>query len=81
MLGLCSAHGLSLVVGDGGSSLLWCVCFSLWGLLFLQRTGFRLRGFSSRGSRAIDAGSVVVVRGLSSEQGLNPCPLHWQANS
>ena len=51
--------------------------FSLRWLLLLQSTGSR------------SAGSVVVAHGLSCsaacgifpDQGLNPCPLHWQADS
>ena len=47
------------------------------------------RGLSSCGSWALDAGLVVVAHGLSCsaacgifpDQGLNPCPLHWQADS
>ena len=46
-------------------------------------------GLSSCGSRALSAGPVVVAHGLSCSvacgiflgQGLNPCPLHWQADS
>ena len=64
--------GLSLVVESRGYSLLRCMGFSLWGLLLLQSTG-----------------SVVVAHGcgcsaacgIFPDQGLNPCPLHWQADS
>ena len=47
------------------------------------------RGLSSCGSRALGIwASVVVVHGLGCsvarrifpDQGLNPCPLHWQAD-
>ena len=66
-----AACGLSLV-GASGDCWLWCVGFSLWGLLLLQSTG-----------------SVVVAHGcgcsaacgIFPDQGLNPCPLHWQADS
>ena len=34
-----AARGLSLVAVSGGYSLLWCVGFSLWWLLLLQRMG------------------------------------------
>ena len=68
----------------GSSSLptrvsLVAVCgFPLWWLLLLWVTGCRAH-----------VGSVVEVHGLScssacgifSKQGLNPCPLHWQADS
>ena len=47
------------------------------------------RGLSSSGSQALEHSSVVVVYGLSCsvacgillDQGLNLCPLHWQADS
>ena len=69
--------GFSLVVASGDYSSLQYMGFSLWWLLLLQ----------SMGSRR--AGSVVVAHGLCSlmacgifpDQGLNPCPLHWQADS
>ena len=79
MLGLCccAARGLSLVVPFGGDSSLRCTGFSLRWLLLLQITGSRR------------AGSVVVAHGLSCsvacgiflDQGLNPCPVHSQADS
>ena len=91
-----AACGLSLVAVSGGYSSLWCMGFSLQGLLLLWRTGSRhavsvvvVRGLSNCGSRALDAGSVVVAHGLSCsaaceifpDQGSNPCPLHWQVDS
>ena len=51
-LGLCSAHGLSVVVVSGDYSSLRCVGFSLWWLLLLRSTGSRCLGFSSCGTRA-----------------------------
>ena len=65
-------HGLSLAAASRGYSLLWCAGFSLRWLLLLQ-----------------SAGSVVVAHGLSCsaacgifpDQGMNPCPPHWQADS
>ena len=72
-----SVWGLSLVVASGGHSSSRCAGLSLsWPLLF--------RSTSSR-----HAGSVVVAHGLSCsaacgifpDQGSNPCPLHWQADS
>ena len=72
-----SARGLSLVAASGGHSSSRCAGLSLsWPLL--------MRSTSSR-----HAGSVVVAHGLSCsaacrippDQGLNPCPLHWQADS
>ena len=67
-----------------------------WVFLWLWRVGATLHcgaqashcgGFPCCGSR--HAGSVVVAHGLSCsgacgifpDQGLNPCPLHWQADS
>ena len=72
-----SVHRLSLVVASRGYSSLRCAGFSLSWLLLLWSTGSR------------HAGSVVVVHGLSCsvacgifpDQGSNPCPLHWQADS
>ena len=72
-----AAHGLSLVVASGGYSSLRCAGFSMQWLLLLWSTGSR------------HAGSVVVAHGLSCsvacgifpDQGSNPCPLHWQADS
>ena len=89
--------GFSLVVASGGYSSLRCAGFPLRWLLLLQSTGSRRVGFSSCGSRSSvvvahglwSAGSVLVAHGLSysaacgifPDQGLNPCPLHWQADS
>ena len=72
-----SVRGLSLVAASGGHSSSRCAGLSLlWPLL--------LRSTSSR-----RAGSVVVAHGCSCstacgifpDQGSNPCPLHWQADS
>ena len=72
-----SVRGLSLVVASGGHSSSRCAGLSLSRPLLLQSTGSRR------------AGSVVVAHGLSCsaacgifpDQGSNPCPLHWQADS
>ena len=72
-----SVRGLSLVVASGGHSSLRCAGLSLSQPLLLQSTGSRC------------AGSVVVAHGPSCsaacgifpDQGSNPCPLHWQADS
>ena len=61
-----SRFGASLIVG----------LLSLWGLLIVDR-----------GSRS--STSAILVRGLSRpiaygifpDQGVNPCPLHWQVDS
>ena len=72
-----SVRGLSLVVASGGHSSLWCTGLSLLWPLLLWSTGSRR------------SGSVVVAHGPSCsaacgifpDQGSNPCPLHWQADS
>ena len=72
-----SVRGLSLVVASGGHSSSRCVGLSLSRPLLLRSTGSR------------HAGSVVVAHGLNCstacgifpDQGSNPCPLHWQADS
>ena len=72
-----SVRGLSLVATSGGHSSSWCAGLSLSRPLLLRSTGSRR------------AGSVVVAHGPSCsaacrifpDQGSNPCPLHWQADS
>ena len=68
---------LSLVAASGGYSWLWC-------------TASHSCGFFCCGARALGArASVVVAHGLSCsvacgifpDQGSNPCPLNWQADS
>ena len=70
-------RGLSLVAASGGHSSSRRAGLSLSRPLLLRSTGSR------------HAGSVVVARGPSRstacgifpDQGSNPCPLHWQADS
>ena len=70
-------RGLSLAVASGGHFSSWCTGLSPSRPLLLWSTGSRR------------AGSVVVAHGPScsaacgifTDQGLNPCPLHWQADS
>ena len=70
-------RGLSLVVASGGHSSSRCVGLSLSRPLLLRSTGSRR------------AGSIIVAHGPSCsaacgilpDQGPNPCPLHWQADS
>ena len=77
VLGLRFLRGLSLVAPSGGHSSSRCAGLSLSRPLLLQSTSSRR------------AGSVVVVHGPSCstacgifpDQGSNPCPLHWQADS
>ena len=72
-----SVRGLSLVAASGCHSSSWCAGLSLSRPLLLRSTGSRR------------AGSVVAAHGLSRsaacgilpDQGPNPCPLHWQADS
>ena len=72
-----SVRGLSLVAVSGGHSSSRCAGLSLSRPLLLRSTGSRRTG------------SVVVAHGLSCyaacgifpDQGSNPCPLHWQADS
>ena len=72
-----SVRGLSPVVASGGHSSLQCAGLSLSRPLLLWSTGSRR------------AGSVIVTHGPSCsaacgifrDQGSNPCPLHWQADS
>ena len=72
-----SVRGLSLVAASGGHSSLRCAGLSLSRPLLLRNTGSRR------------AGSIVVAHGPSCsaacgifpDQGSNPCPLHWQADS
>ena len=70
-------RGFSPVATSEGHSSLRCAGRSLSRPLLLRSTGFRR------------AGSVVVAHGPSCsaacgifpDQGSNPCPLHWQADS
>ena len=72
-----SVRGLSPVAASGGHSSSRCVGLSLSRPLLLRSTGSRR------------AGSVVVAHGLRCsaacgifpDQGSNPCPMHWQADS
>ena len=72
-----SVRGLSLVAASGGHSSSRCAGLSLSRPLLLWSTGSRC------------AGSVVMAHGPSCsaacgilpDQGSNPCPLHWQADS
>ena len=72
-----SVWGLSLVAASGGHSSSRCTVLSLSRPLLLRSTGSRR------------ATSVIVVHrpscstacGIFPDQGSNPCPLHWQADS
>ena len=92
-----AAHGLSLVAVSGGYSSLWwllllrstgsqCVGFSSCGTWAQQ---LWLVGSRAQPLQLWCTGSVGVAHGLSCsvacgifpDQGSNPCPLHWQADS
>ena len=72
-----SVRGLSPVAASGGHSSARCAGLSVSRPLLLRSTGSRR------------AGSVVIAHGPSCsaacgilpDQGSNPCPLHWQADS
>ena len=72
-----SVRGLSLVAASGGHSSSRCAGLSLSRPLLLRSTGFR------------HAGSAIVAHGPSRsaacgifpDQGSNPCPPYWQADS
>ena len=74
---LVSARGLPPVAASGGHSSSRCAGLSLSWPLLLRSTGSRR------------AGSVIVAhgpsraaaRGIFPDQGSNPCPMHWQADS
>ena len=77
VLGLRFCAGLSLVVASGGHSSSRRAGLSLSWPLLLQSTGSRRAG-----SVIVAQGpSCSAARGIFPDQGLNPCPLHWQADS
>ena len=72
-----SVRGLSLVVASGGHSSSRCAGLSLSQPLLLRSTG-------SRGAGSVIAAhgpSCSMACGIFPDQGSNPCPLHWQADS
>ena len=72
-----SVRGLSLVAASGGHSSSQCAGLSLSRPLLLQSTGSR-----HAGSAIVAHGpSRSVACGIFPDQGSNPCPLHWQADS
>ena len=70
-------RGLSLVVASGGHSSSWCTGLSLSRPLLLWSTGSRRAGSVIVAHRP----SCSAAREIFPDQGLNPCPLHWQADS
>ena len=70
-------RGLSLVVASGGHSSSRCAGLSLSWPLWLWGTGSRCTG-----SVIVAHGpSCSMACGIFPDQGSNPCPLHWQADS
>ena len=89
MLGLLCCTGFSLVVKPGDHSLV-----AMGGLLIavaslVAELRLQAHGLNSCGLRALHCRLSSVVQGLSCcaacgiflDQGSNPCPLHWQADS
>ena len=72
-----SVRGLSLVVASGGHSSSRCAGLSLLRPLLLPSTGSRRAGSVI----AAHGPSCSVACGIFPDQGSNPCPLHWQADS
>ena len=70
-------RGLSLVVASGGHSSSRCADLSPSWSLLLRSTGSRCAG-----SAIVAHGpSCSAACGIFPDQGSNPCPLHWQADS
>ena len=87
----CCSGFLQLRVSRGCSPLRCTGCSLRW-LLLLQSTGSRLVGFSSWGTQArwfwlmgpivvASGGNCSAACGIFPDQGSNPCPLPWQADS
>ena len=72
-----SVRGLTPAAASGGHSSSRCVGLSLSRPLLLRSTGSRRAG-----SGIVAHGpSCSTACGILPDQGLNPCPLHWQADS
>ena len=72
-----SVRGLSPVAASGGHSSSRCAGLSLSRPLLLRSAGSRRAG-----SVAVAHGSSCSAAcGIFPDQGSNPCPLHWQADS
>ena len=72
-----SVRGLSLVAASGGHSSSRCAGLSLSWPLLLRSTGSRRAGSVI----AAHGPSCSAACGIFPDQGSNPCPLHWQADS
>ena len=69
--------GPSLIVASGGHSSSRCAGLSLSWPLLLRSTGSRRAGSAT----VAHGPSCSAARGIFPDQGSNPCPLHWQADS
>ena len=69
--------GLSLVAASRSYSSLQCLASPCGGCSCCRARGSRLADFSSCGYRL----SCSVACGILPDQGSNPCPLNWQADS
>ena len=77
MLVFVSVRGRSLVAASGGHSSSRCTGLSRSRPLLLRSTGSRRAG-----SAVVAHGpSCYAACGIFPDQGSNPCPLHWQADS
>ena len=72
-----SVRGLSPVVASGGHSSSRCAGLSPSRPLPLRSTGSRRAGSAI----AAHGRSCSVACGIFPDQGSNPCPLHWHADS
>ena len=72
-----SVRGLSLVAASGGHSSSRCAGLSLLRPLLLRSTGSRRAGLVV----VVHGPSCSAACGIFPDQGSNPCPLHWQADS
>ena len=72
-----SVRGLSLVAASGGHSSSQCVGLSLSRPLSVRSTGSRRAGSAT----VAHGPSCSAACGIFPDQGSNPCPLHWQADS
>ena len=72
-----SVRGLSLVAASGGPSSSRCAGLSLSRPLLLRSTGSRRAGLVI----VAHGPSCSTACGIFPDQGSNPCPLHWQADS
>ena len=72
-----SVWGLSLVAASGGHSSSRCAGLSSLRPLLLRSTGSRRAGSAI----VVHGPSCSTACGILPDQGSNPCPLHWQADS